>query len=171
MREGAVLISTKASVACLSAVALIGCQSERSVDDMRQSPPDFVKASTSYLERQHDYPDDAYHVSMRNRDGVEFPEGAGAIIVIDSPSVWVTAQCEAIHSTLAWTPNGWTTEASPQCSDALASASQASKKMVLETLSAGAKLTINERGELVITDAAGSIVGIGRPMPPQPFVD
>ena len=108
---------------------------------------------------------------MRNREGLEFPEGMGALIVIDSPSIWVTDQCAAAHSNLVLNADGWTVRAAQPCVEGLAATTKGGKAMLLDALNAGAKLTINREGDLIITEAAGRVIGIGRPMPPTLPVD
>ncbi len=151
-----------AIIGMMLALGLASCQFVSG--DRRDEPPlpKFVKADRGLLAYLHQPGDDLYIFNTFYDAGSKKPRMGlqGGIVVLDGVSIYVTSLDEVSMGSLVGSSDGWTMEQHPpQC---VASCSGARARL-LDMLRAGAKITIDRQGSLVVRSPDGSWAS-GAPM-------
>ncbi|GEM_PF-5956452 len=144
-----------ATIGLVLALGLAACQLVS--DDRRGEPPlpKFVKADRDLLAYLHQPGDDLYIFNTFYDAGSKEPrmDLQGGIVVLDGVSIYVTSFDEVSMGSLRGNSDGWTMEQHPpQCVTNCSGA----KARLLDMLRAGAKITIDRQGSLVVRSPDGS---------------
>ena len=124
--------------------------------DRRGEPPlpKFVKADRDLLAYLHQPGDDLYIFNTFFDAGSKEPsmDLQGGIVVLDGVSIYVTSFDEVSMGSLIGNSDGWTMKQHPpQCVTNCAGA----KARLLDMLRAGARITIDRQGSLVVRSPDG----------------